>query len=603
MAPPIREILEMTEGPEKAKVPRRLAAILAADIAGYSALMGADEAATVRDLKAHQAVIHPIVPEHGGRIIDTAGDGVLAEFPSVVSAVECAVAIQRVMAQRNADVEETRRMRFRIGINLGDVVFDDARIYGDGVNVAARLENIAEPGGICISRKVYEDIIGKMQLAFVDAGEQQLKNIAQPVRVYRVSGEYFAAARATAKPVLALPDKPSIAVLPFTNMSGDPEQEYFADGMVEEIIIALSRFPSLFVIARHSSFTYKGRNVEAKQIGRELGVRYLIEGSVRKSGLQLRLTGQLIEASSGMHLWADRFDGSLVDVFGLQDQMTASIVGAIMPRLSHAETERAKRKPTASLDAYDCYMRGLSRFYDDSNESTAEAHQFFCKAIGLDPHYAIAYAAAAMCAEARLRNGWMSDRVREIAEAEGLARRASQLGRDDATALASAGFVLARVVGDLDDGVAFIDQALALNSNLARAWQYSGWVRIWLGEPELAIEHVKRAMRISPVDPALCSMQTAVAFAHFFLGRDIEASSWAAMALRERPNFQPALRIAAASNALAGMMDRAQAAVARLRELNPNLRISNLRANSATQRRSEFSSRYAEGLAKAGLPE
>src|SRR5215813_7868149 len=235
----IREILEMPEGPEKAKVPRRLAAILAADIAGYSALMGADEAATVRDLKAHQAVVLPIVSEHGGRIIDTAGDGILAEFPSVLSAVECAAAIQRIMAQRNADVEETRRMRFRIGINQGDIVFDDARIYGDGVNVAARLENIAEPGGICISRKVYEDISGKMQLAFVDLGEQQLKNIAQPVRVYRISGEQLAAPRATVR--LAFPDKPSIAVLPFTNLSGDPEQEYFADGMVEDINYWLSR--------------------------------------------------------------------------------------------------------------------------------------------------------------------------------------------------------------------------------------------------------------------------------------------------------------------------------------------------------------------------
>src|SRR5215470_10524412 len=321
----------MMEGPEKAKVSRRLAAILAADIAGYSALMGADEAATIRDLKAHQAVVLPIVTEHGGRIIDTAGDGILAEFPSVLSAVECALAIQRVMVQRNADVEETRRMRFRIGINLGDVVFDDARIYGDGVNVAARLENIAEPGGICISRKVHEEISGKMGLAFVDAGEQQLKNIVQPVRVYRISGEQLAAPQATARPALALPDKPSIAVLPFTNLSGDPEQEYFADGMVEEVITGLSRFRWLFVIARNSSFTYKGRAVDARQVGRELGVRYLLEGSVRKSANRLRIAGQLIDASSGAHLWADRFEGAVEDVFEVQDQVTASVVGAIAP--------------------------------------------------------------------------------------------------------------------------------------------------------------------------------------------------------------------------------------------------------------------------------
>src|SRR5262245_16412762 len=353
MASPIREILEMTEGPEKARVPRRLAAILAADIAGYSALMGADEAATVRDLKAHQAVIHPIVPEHGGRIIDTAGDGILAEFPSVLSAVECAVAIQRVMAQHNADMEESRRMRFRIGINLGDVVFDDARIYGAEANVAARLVGIAETGVICISRKAYEDIIGKMQLAFVDAGEQQLKNIAKPVRVYRISGEQLAAARATVRPALALPDKPSIAVLPFTNLSGDPEQEYFADGMVEAISTGLSRIRWLFVIARNSSFTYKGRAVDVKQVGRELGVRYLLEVSVRKSANRLRIAGQLIDTSSGAHLWADRFEGAIENVFELQDQVTASVVGALAPRLRLAEIERDGREPTESLDADD----------------------------------------------------------------------------------------------------------------------------------------------------------------------------------------------------------------------------------------------------------
>lgn len=580
--------------------PRKLAAILAADIAGYSALMGADEARTVNDLKAHQAVLLPLISAHGGRVIDTAGDGILAEFGSVVNAVECAIAIQKAMTIRNAEVEDTRRMQYRIGINIGDVIHDEARLYGHGVNVAARLEAVAEPGGVCISAAAYEQVCNKLALDVTDLGPQLLKNIVEPVRIYRIATEP-SVKPAQAQFLLALPDRPSIAVLPFENLSGDPDQEYFADGIVEEIITALSRFPTLFVIARHSSFTYKGRNVDAKQIGRELGVRYLIEGSVRKSALQMRLTGQLIEANSGMHLWADRFDGSLMDIFALQDQMTASVIGAIIPRLSKAEIERTNRKPTASLDAYDYYMRGLSRVYEDSNQGTTEAFQFFCKAIDLDPHYAMAYAAAAMCAEARLRNGWMSDRAREIDEAERLARRAAQLGRDDATTLAPAGFVLARVVGDLDDGIAFIDQALAFNRNLARAWQYSGWVRIWLGEPELAIEHAKRAMRFSPIDPWLCSMQTAIAFAYFFLDRDIDASSWAAMALRERPNFQPALRIAAASNARAGMMDKAQAAVARLRELNPSLRVSNLRANSAPQRRPEFSAQYAEAMVKAGL--
>jgi TolB-like protein/class 3 adenylate cyclase len=325
---------------------RKLAAILAADIAGYSALMGADEARTVSDLKAHQAVLLPMVSAHGGRVIDTAGDGMLAEFGSVVNAVECAIAMQTAMALRNAEVEDTRRMQFRIGINIGDVIHDEARLYGHGVNVAARLEAVAEPGGVCISAAAYEQVCNKLALDVTDLGPQLLKNIAEPVRIYRLATEPSAKPAQT-QSLLALPDRPSIAVLPFENLSGDPDQEYFADGIVEEIITALSRFPTLFVIARHSSFTYKGRNVDAKQIGRELGVRYLIEGSVRKSALQVRLTGQLIEANSGLQLWADRFDGSLMDIFALQDQMAASVIGAIIPRLSKAEIERTNRKPTA----------------------------------------------------------------------------------------------------------------------------------------------------------------------------------------------------------------------------------------------------------------
>jgi TolB-like protein/class 3 adenylate cyclase len=353
----IGEVPAMVEGPEKIKALRRLAAVLAADIAGYSALMGADDAGTVRELKAHQAIILPMITEHGGRIIDTAGDGILAEFSSVVNAAECAVAIQRTMAQRNAGVEENRRMLFRIGINQGDVVFDDARIYGDGVNIAARLETIAEPGGICISRKVYEDIAGKMQLGFVDLGEQQLKNIGQPVRVYRFSNEQLAVPPISVNPALALPDKPSIAVLPFTNMSGDPEQEYFADGMVEEIITVLSRIRWLFVIARNSSFTYKGRAVDVKQVGRELGVLYVLEGSVRKGGNRVRITAQLLDATTGAHLWADRFDATLEDIFELQDNVASSVAGVIEPTLLAAEHRRSIQRATTDLTAYDLYLQ------------------------------------------------------------------------------------------------------------------------------------------------------------------------------------------------------------------------------------------------------
>src|SRR5262245_39148973 len=607
---------EMTERPEKAKIPRRLAAIFAADIAGYSALMGADEADTVRSLKEHQAVVLPMIKEHGGRIIDTAGDGILAEFGSVVSAAECAVAIQRTMAERNADVEEARRMRFRIGINQGDVVFDDFRVYGDGVNVAARLENLAEPGGICISRKVYEDISGKMQLAFVDLGEQQLKNIAQPVRVYRLSGEQLVAARATAKPALALPDKPSIAVLPFTNLSGDPEQEYFADGMVEDIITGLSRFRSLFVIARNSSFTYKGRAVDVKQVRRDLGVRYLLEGSVRKSANRVRIAGQLIDAASGTHLWADRFEGTIEDVFALQDQVTARVVWAIAPRLQQAEIERARRKPTESLDAYDLYLRGLANVHKWTREGNEEALRLFYQAVERDPDFSAAYAAAASCFARRKTFGWVIDQE-QGAEARRLARRAVQLGKDDATVFSDAGSALAYVAGELDDGAALLERALLINPNLAWGWILGGWIKVWLGEPDQAAERFAHAMRLSPIDPRTGFVQEGMAHAHFLAGRYDEALSWAKMALREqgdawpgstpvhpgRPDSHLALRIAAASCALAGRNEEAKSLMARLLEIDPSLRVSNLQNILPPYRQLERAAKYTDALRKAGLPE
>src|SRR6516165_4384669 len=325
------------------RVRRRLTAILAADVAGYSRLMRTDAARTISDLKAHQAVLFPMVSEFGGRIIDTAGEGILVEFASVVNAVKCAVAFQSRMAERNAGIEPERCMQFRVGINIGDVIYDEARIYGDGINVAARLEGISDPGGICISSKVHDEINGRIDLAFQDIGELQLKNISRPVRVYRVCVDNTGPAGA---PALALPDKPSIAVLPFQNMSGDAEQEYFADGMVEEIITALSRFRELFVIARNSSFTYKGRAVDVKQVGRELGVRYVLEGSVRKAGNRVRISSQLVDTTTGAHIWADRFDATPEDIFDLQDQVTARVVGAIIPKLEQVEFNRTKSKPT-----------------------------------------------------------------------------------------------------------------------------------------------------------------------------------------------------------------------------------------------------------------
>ncbi|HKX10917.1 MAG TPA: adenylate/guanylate cyclase domain-containing protein [Stellaceae bacterium] len=583
------------------RVERKLAAILAADVAGYSRLIGADEEGTLKRLKAYRKeLIDPKIAEHQGRVVKVTGDGLLIEFPSAVAALRCAVEVQHAMAERNASEAEDRRIEFRVGLHQGDIVVEDGDIFGDGVNIAARLEALAEPGGICVSQRIHEDAVGKVDVTFEDIGEQQLKNIARPVRVHRVRRER---SQAKEKPALALPDKLSIAVLPFQNLSGDSEQEYFADGIVEDIITALSRFRQLFVIARNSSFTYKGRAVDVKQVARELGVRYVLEGSVRRAASRVRIAGQLIDGSTGAHLWADRFEGALEDIFDLQDQVTASVVGAIAPRLEQAEIERAKRKPTESLDAYDYYLRGMASLYQWTREGTSDALRMFCRAIELDPDFASAHGMAAWCYCLRKVSSWMIDRAQEIAETARLARRAVSLGRDDAPALAFGGYALAYVVGDRDDGAAFIDRALALNPNLAAAWIFSGWARIWLGEPDVAIDHLARAMRLSPLDPLMARIQAATAYAHFFAGRYDEASSWAGNALRDQPDYVDALRIAVASNALAGRLEQAQKILARLRQLEPALRVSNLRERLGPYRRLEDLARYEEGLRKAGLPE
>jgi TolB-like protein len=587
-------------------VERRLAAILAADVAGYSRLMGADEEGTLAALKAYRReVIDLKLTEHRGRIVRIIGDGLLVEFASVVAAVRWAVEVQRAIGERNSGLPQDKRIEFRMGINAGDIIIDGIDIWGDGVNVAARLEALAEPGGICVSSRVQEDVHGSVEVAFEDIGEQQLKNIARPVRVYRV---HLNGATKTA-PALQPSHKPSIVVLPFNNMSGDSEQEYFADGMVEEITTALSRTRWLFVIARNSSFTYKGRAVDVKQVGRELGVRYALEGGVRKAADRVRITAQLIDASTGAHLWADRFDGSLEHIFELQDQVTASVVGAIAPRLEQAEVERAKHKPTESLDAYDYFLRGIASLHSWTKESNDEALRLFNKAIELDPDFASAYGMASWCYVRRKGSRWMTDRVQETAEAARLGRRAVELGWDDPVALAWGGFSLAYVVHDVEVGATLIDRALLLNPNLAEAWHFSGWVRIYLGQPEIAIEHLAHAMRLSPVDPLTFVTLMAIAFAHFFAGRYNDASLWAEKALaaspprlREKAVYHPALLIAAASNALAGRLEEAQNAIAQSRQISPTAHISNLK-NQIPLRRPDDLVRYAEGLRKAGLPD
>ena len=577
-----------------ARTQRRLAAILAADVVGYSRLMGQDEAGTLAALRALRTeVLEPKIVEHSGRVFKTTGDGLLAEFPSVVNAVSSAVAIQQAIAEE----KEERKIQIRIGINVGDVIVEEGDVFGDGVNVAARIESLAPPGGIALSEMARDHLGSKLELEIADTGTHSLKNIERPIRVFLVGG---GTVNSSSYPTL--PDKPSIAVLPFQNMSGDPEQEYFADGVVEEIITALSRFRELFVIARNSSFTYKGSAVDVKKVGRELGVRYVLEGSIRKSGNRVRITGQLIDASTGAHIWADRFEGGLEDVFDLQDQVTASVIGAMAPRLEEAEIRRTSSKPTGSLGAYDYFLRGMVGVHQWTLEGNTQALSYFRRAIELDPNFAAAYGMAARCYSQRKSSGWVTDRTQEIEQTRQLARRAVKVGWNDAVALCTAGYSLGFVVGEVEDGSALIDRAIALNPNLAGAWLFSGWIKIWLGEPETAMVHLSHAMRLSPHDPHVFNMQGGIAAAHFFAGRLTEALKWGEMTLRERHNHLLTSAVLAAAKALIGQEEEATKAMAHLRRIMPGLRLSNL-AGLFPLRTEVFASRLSEGLRKAGLPE
>jgi TolB-like protein len=577
----------------------RLAAIMITDVVGYSRLMEADEAGTLERLKEwRRAILEPILQAQKGRIIKLMGDGTLVEFGSAINAVQAAIELQARM--RETESKGSAPIILRIGINLGDVIGDGDDIYGDGVNIAARLESLAPPGGICASAKIYDEIRNKIGLDAEDLGEVTLKNIARPVHAYRIRE---AAAGATKpQPHLAIPEKPSIVVLPFQNMSGDAEQEYFADGIVEDITTAISQIQWLFVIARNSAFTYKGRAVDVKQVGQELGVRYVLEGSVRKAGNRIRVTGQLIDATTGTHLWADRFDGDLADVFDLQDEVTARVVGTIAPKLEKAEMDRARRKPTGSLDAYDYYLRGLSAFHRFSPSDNAEALAMFTRALKDDDRFAAAHGMAARCYLQRKGFGFARLSPGEVEEARQLARTASEIGRNDAVALGNAGFTLIVVAAELEDGAALIDRALALNRNLAWIWHFSAFAKAFLGEPDTALDHAERAMRLSPQDPQMFAMQVAAGFAHFVAGNLQQAYALAEDALRVQPNFLVGTCVAAASAGLAGMSPQAEKAMARLQAINPNLRLANL-SELLPLRRPVDIERWGEGLRRAGLPD
>ena len=591
----------MNSRPER--VERRLAAILAVDVAGYSRLMEADEEGTLAALRAIRRELgDPKIAEHRGRIVKTTGDGLLVEFGSVVDSVRCAVELQRGMIARNADIPPAKRIEFRIGIHQGDIIAEDGDIFGDGVNLAARLEGLADPGGICVSGRVHADVAGKLDVGFEDMGERHVKNISRPVRVFRAQIGVPKAAAAETTPSLPLPDKPSLAVLPFQNMSGDPEQEYFADGMVEEITTAISRLPWLFVIARNSSFTYKGRVVDVKQVARELGVRYVLEGSVRKAGNRVRITGQLIDATTGNHIWADRFDGALDDIFDLQDRVSSSVVGAIEPKLRQSEIERASRKPTESLDAYDLYLRALAQSYRFSEEGLAQAVSLLRQALAIDPSYAPAAAFVGWCRMFQRVQGWGAVSEAEVAEGVSLARQALEAARDDPEVMWQTAYPLFYFTGETALAEAVLDRALMLNSNAATAWICRGNIHALRNQPEAAMEDLDRAQRLSPFDPFGYVNAWGFAIAHIAAGRFEQAIQWADRALHDQPRFIIAIRAKIAANAHLGRLDEARAECARMLALYPGLTIAAFRASAASFA-PEFVERYVTGLRLAGLPE
>ncbi|HEY8381421.1 MAG TPA: adenylate/guanylate cyclase domain-containing protein [Microvirga sp.] len=579
--------------PASTRVQRRLAAILAADVVGFSALMGADEDGTIARIKSlrHQ-VVEPRVAEHCGRIFKTTGDGLLIEFPSPVEAVRCAMAILEALASNDAQ-DPLGGLLLRVGINLGDIVVeDDGDVYGEGVNIAARLEQLASPGSICISAKVYEEVRDKLPVRFEDLGEKQVKNIARPVRVYKVGARRAAVTAFPANPSGAA-QGPSIAVLPFTNVSGDPEQEYFADGMVDEIITGLSRIHWLTVIARNSTFAFKGRAVDVRSVARELGVRYILEGSVRKGADRIRISTQLVEAEAGGHLWADRFEGSAADVFELQDQITEGVVGALEPTLRKAEIARAKRKRPDDLDAYDLYLRAVAHMYEVTPEGREAALGFVDRALALDPNYAEAHGVAAWCYLAKtLWEGGFSNDHREGALRH--AQAVQSLQSEDATTLAHAAIALALATRDLEAALELIERALALNPNSIHAHSHGAVINTWAGHYDRAIALADRALRLSPFDPLNVMALAGKAGAHLMTGHYEASLSNARKGLQIYPTHTPCFLISIAS-----LMRLSRVADARMLALQfiaiyPTYRIL---------RRWPVLEHFCDELRAAGLPE
>ncbi len=586
------------------RVQRRLAAIVAVDVVGFSRLMETDETGTLAALKDHRAATEPISAKYGARLVGTAGDGQIWEFSSVVDAVTCSVEVQTLLAERNDGVPEDQRVAFRVGVNIGDVIIDGDDILGDGVNVAARLEGLAEPGGVCISGDVYRQVEGKTDFAFEDMGEQKVKNIERPVRAYRIrlnGGNEGTRSAAGKGPALELPDKPSIAVLPFVNMSRDPDQEYFVDGIAEDIITGLSALRWLFVIARNSSFTYKGRAVDVKDVARDLGVRYVLEGSVRKAGERVRITAQLIEATTGNHVWAHRYDRHLDDIFDLQDEITQTIIGAIEPELAVAERERVVREKPNSFDAWDRYQRGLWHHYRFTKEDNAEAQAMFRQAIELDPSLSRAYSGLAHAGYWDVLFGFTDDPEETLDWADEAGRKALTLDDKDPVAHWALGRVR-MLRGDLDRAIAEFETAIDINPSYAHAYYGLSFAQTLAGLTDEALENNNMAIRLSPHDPSLWT---------FYGGRTItliarrefeDAVTWARKSVRQAHAGAWAHAVLAIALAHAGDTAAARAAIEELKIVQPDFSEDFIRRRLLFRDPAHLDL-FLDGLRKAGLPE
>jgi adenylate cyclase len=540
----------------------------------------------------------PLIADHGGRIIDTAGDGILAEFGSVVDAIECAAALQRLIAERNDAVETPRRMLYRIGVNVGDVIYDDVRVYGDGVNVAARLEALAEPGTIYVSSRVYDDVQDKIAIASDDLGEIALKNIARPVHVWRLRPAELPQPTPPAGSLAS--NKPSVAVLPFANLSGDREQDYLADGIVEDLITALSKFRWLLVIARNSSFAYQGRSVDVRQIARDLGVRYLVEGSIRKSANRIRITAQLLEAETGAHLWADKFDRNLSDVFEIQDEITDKISSSLAPELTAAEISRAQHQQRRDLNAWDAYLRALPLMREHTEAANARAVALLSKATELSPDFAAAFARLSACRTQAAYYGWKGQGTDHVAEAINLARRAQALDPEEPLAYDALGSAF-QVLGENEKAAAAARRALALSQTCTAAYGTLIYSLSMLGRAEEALQVFASSEQTSPRDPDRSSRMMGLACAYFIAGRYDDAIAAVTEYSAARPNWYGAYVVLAAASALTGRTDEAQTAVRRLLQLMPHFSIDAARKRPMFKHFSQAELLF-DALHRAGVP-